>query len=85
MATKPYDEWVQQEQAELEHVHQEHLAKLKGYQEFEKERAAAQAKMHAETGAAMKAQAEKTEKYRQDFLARHKAYARTSSSSRSKL
>ncbi len=85
MTTPPYDQWLKKEQAELEAGHSKHLAQLAAYQQFEKERTAIQERMHREHAAAMKAQADKTEQYREEHLASHKRYARTASSSRSTL
>ncbi|MFQ5813512.1 MAG: hypothetical protein ACE5I2_10050 [Anaerolineae bacterium] len=65
--TPPFNEWVKQEQAELEQIHADHLARLKADEPVRRHYAAI------------------TEKYKKEHLAKHKAYARTSSSSRSKL
>ncbi|MFQ5872492.1 MAG: hypothetical protein ACE5JL_01630 [Dehalococcoidia bacterium] len=67
MATAPYNEWMKQEQKELQQVHAEHLAKLKADEPIRR---------HYEAV---------TQKYRKAHLEHLKQYARTATSSRSRL
>lgn len=92
MATLPYDEWSKREQAELEKIHKEHLAKLEADKAVKAKYAAVSEKYKKDHEAKLKADepirrkyAAISEEYKRKHLAHIKQYSSTASSRGSTL
>jgi len=92
MTTLPYDEWSKKEQAELEKIHKEHLAKLEADAPIKAKYAAISEEYKKDHEAKLKADAPVkakyaaiSEEYKKKHLAHISLYASTASSRRSTL
>ena len=92
MTTLPYNKWSKKEQAELEKIHKEHLAKLKADAPVKAHYAAVSAEYKKDHEANLKADAPVKAKYaatsaeyKKQHLAHIKLYDSTASSRRSTM